>query len=103
MPISGFQRPLMTWSQESINKVEPKAGVFEFYDQYELVIYVASATNVREALQNFYNTSFSQRPCLRQATHFRWEYTDKIENALLNHMIVFKSTSGGAPPECNNQ
>ena len=100
MPISGFQRPLAVWSQESINKVEPRPGVFEFYDQYELVIYLMGAPNLKEALQNLYNSGFANKPCLRQATHFRWEYVDKFETAVNNHMIVFKSTSGGTLPDC---
>jgi hypothetical protein len=78
LPISGFQRPLAEWRQESINKVEPRPGVFEFYD-----------------------TGFSAKPCLRGATHFRWEYVEKWESSLNNHFVVHKATSGGQMPECN--
>jgi hypothetical protein len=101
LPISGFQRPLLDWRQESINKVEPRPGVYEFYDSLEFIIFVGGTNNLRETLQNFYNTGFSARPCLRGGTHFRTEYTDKWESALYNHMVVFKATSGGQLPECN--
>ncbi|MEW5760833.1 MAG: hypothetical protein AB1779_08720 [Candidatus Thermoplasmatota archaeon] len=101
LPISSFQRPLAEWNQQSIDKVEPRPGVYEFYDKYELIIFIDGSTNLRETLQKHYNTGFAQKPCLKQATHFRWEYIDKYENALKNHLIVFKQTSGGELPECN--
>ncbi len=101
MPISGFQRPLAEWRQESINKVEPRPGVYEFYDNLEFIIFIGGSNNIRETLQNFYNTGFSARPCLRGATHFRWEYIEKWEGALNNHFVVHKATSGGQMPECN--
>jgi len=100
MPISGFQRPLLEWRQESINKVEARPGVYEFYDNLEFIIFIGGSNNIKETLQNFYNTGFSQKPCLRIATHFRCEYMDKWEGPLNNHMIVFKSTSGGTMPDC---
>ncbi len=101
LPISGFQRPLMEWRQESINKVEPRPGVFEFYDSLEFIIYIDGSSNIRETLQNLYNSGFASNPCLRKATHFRFEYVDKWQSALNNHFIVHKSTSGGNMPECN--
>jgi len=101
LPISGFQRALMEWRQESINKVEARPGVFEFYDSLEFILYIDGSNNIKETLQNFYNTGFSQKPCLRQATHFRFEYDDKWPSSVRNHFVVFKATSGGTMPECN--
>lgn len=100
IPISGFQRPLYAWTQESIDKVETRGGVFEFYDQYEMIIFIGASDNMKETIQQMYNSGFADKPCLNQTTHFRVEPADKPELAFKNHMIVFKSTSGGQPPEC---
>jgi len=91
----------MEWRQESINKVEARPGIFEFYDSLEFIVYIEGANNIKEVLQSYYTTGFAQRPCLRQATHFRFIYDDKWESSLKNHFVVFKSTSGGTMPDCN--
>jgi hypothetical protein len=101
MPISGFQRPLMAWAQESIAKADARPGIFELYDQYEAIIYIAASQNVKESMQTLFTTGTAAKPCLNQATHVRFEYVEKPDLALKNHMIVFQSSSGGQLPECN--
>jgi hypothetical protein len=91
----------MAWAQESIAKADARPGIFELYDQYEAIIYIAASANVKETMQILFNAGTADKPCLNQATHVRFEYVEKPDLALKNHMIVFKSSSGGQPPECN--
>jgi hypothetical protein len=100
LPISSFQNRLFDWSQESISKVQARKGIYEFYDSLEMVIFVGASQNVLETLQHYYDTGFSDNPCLRDATNFRVEYVDNPEWSLKEHIHVHKSTSGGTMPEC---
>lgn len=100
MPISSFQNRLWEWSQESINAIEKRAGVYEFYDSLEMILFIGIGDNVQEAIQNHYNSGFADNPCLRETTHFRVEYAENPANSLKHHITVFKSTSGGTMPEC---
>ena len=100
MPISSFQNRLWEWAQESFEKIEKRAGVYEFYDSLEMIIYIGTAPNLQARLLEFYNDGFASNPCLRETTHFRVEYTDKPDQNLKHHITVFTSTSGGSMPEC---
>ncbi len=100
MPISSFQNRLFDWSQESIAKIQARKGVYEFYDSLEMPIYIGASQNVLETLTNYYNTGFSENPCLRDATNFRVEYVENPEWSLKEHIHVHKTTSGGAMPDC---
>lgn len=100
MPISAFQNRLHDWSQESVSKIEARKGLYEFYDTLEMVLFVGASQNLRETLQHYYTTAFSENPCLREATNFRVEYVENPEWSLKDHIHVHKTTSGGTMPDC---
>ena len=100
MPISSFQNRLYEWSQESIDKIEGRTGIYEFYDSLEMIIFLAATTNIKNSLQEHYNSGFADNTCMRETTHFRVEYTDKAELSLKQHITVYQSTSGGTMPDC---
>jgi hypothetical protein len=100
LPISSFQNRLWEWHQDSISKIEKRAGVYEFYDSLEMIIFIAVTQNLNATLQELYNGGFADNPCLRETTHFRVEYTDKPEANLKHHITVYQSTSGGSLPDC---
>jgi hypothetical protein len=100
LPISSFQCRLWEWSQESISKIEKRAGVFEFYDSLEMEIFIGTSSNIQATLMEYYNSGFADNPCLRETTHFRVEYSDKPDVSIKHHKTVYQSTHGGQLPEC---
>jgi hypothetical protein len=100
LPISAFQNRLFEWSQESIAKTQARKGIYEFYDSLEMPIFIGATMNVQETLTNYYNTGFSDNPCLRDATNFRVEYVEDPTWALKDHINIHKTTSGGQMPDC---
>jgi excinuclease UvrABC nuclease subunit len=100
LPISSFQNRLWEWAQESIDKIEKRPGVYEFYDSLEMIIFIGTATNLQAQLQEYYNDGFANNPCLRETTHFRVEHAENPPQNLKHHITVYQSTSGGTLPEC---
>jgi len=100
LPISAFQNRLFDWSQESVSKVDTRKGLYEFYDSLEMVIFIGASQNLRETLQQYYDTAFSGNPCLRDTQNFRVDYVENPDWALKDHINVHKTTSGGQMPDC---
>ncbi len=97
MPIDNFWWSL---TREMIETETDTSGVYELGEDHRghTPIYVGSSVRIKERLEGHRNTT---DPCLRNATHYRTEYTPNYKNReqeLYDEHVRLH----GLPPRCND-
>ena len=76
MTISG---DMYKWGEKAKN-VPELTGVYAFYNEDKVLIYIGESSNLKERFTHYLDTNFSQNPCKRATKHYKREFTTKSKD-----------------------
>lgn len=96
MPISG---QMYVWG-DGAKKVPERSGVYAFYNEDKVLIYIGEGVSLREKFTNYLETDFSSTPCKRETKYYKRELTSKREDRMKELLDEYKQKHGEFP-RCN--
>jgi len=96
MPISG---DLYVWGEKA-KGVPEEAGVYAFYNEDRVLIYVGSSPNLRETFTHYLETSFSDDPRKSETRYYRRKSTLNWKERA-KELLDEYSQNHGEPPKLN--
>ncbi len=87
--------------EERAKYVPEESGVYAFYDEQKVLIYVGKSLNLRQEFANYLNTNFSNDPCKGKTRFYKREFTSRYEERLVELLDECQKEFDGFP-ECND-
>ncbi|MFQ6064695.1 MAG: hypothetical protein ACE5L6_04385 [Candidatus Bathyarchaeia archaeon] len=96
MPISG---KMYVWGDRAKHVLE-EPGVYAFYNEDKVLIYIGESANLREKFTHYLKTNFSKDPRKRETEYYKRELTSKQENRMKELLDEYRKKRGELP-RCN--
>jgi hypothetical protein len=96
MPISG---EMYAWGGKAKN-VPEGSGVYAFYNEAKVIIYIGASTGLREKFIHYLETNFSNDPRKRETRYYKREFTSKHEEKMKELLDEYRQNHGKLPM-CN--
>ncbi len=96
MPISG---EMYAWGDRA-KRVPEGSGVYAFYNEAKVLIYIGESTNLREKFTRYLEMNFSNDPRKRETRYYKRELTSKREDRMKELLDEHKQKHGRFP-KCN--
>ncbi|MFQ6073710.1 MAG: hypothetical protein ACE5KC_00685 [Candidatus Bathyarchaeia archaeon] len=96
MPISGN---MYAWGDRAKN-VPEESGVYAFYNEKKVLIYIGKSTNLREEFTRYLETNFSDDPRKRETRYYKRELTSNLEERMKELLDEYRQKHGKLP-RCN--
>lgn len=91
-----------TWKEENTKNIAAGAGVYAFYDDKMVLIYIGGSSNLKERFTHYWTTNFEEDPCKRDTKRYKREFIadwEAREKALIEQ--YFKEHD--ELPRCNEK
>ena len=96
MPILG---EMYAWGDRA-KHVSEGPGVYAFYNEAKVLIYIGESTNLREKFAHYLETNFSDDPRKRETRYYKREFTSNQEERMKELLDEYRQTHGTLPA-CN--
>ncbi len=96
MPISGR---MYVWGDRAKN-VPEKPGVYAFYNEAKVPIYIGASDNLRERFTHYLETNFSKDPRKRETKYYKRKLSSEQEDQMKELLDKYKQEHNDLP-ECN--
>ncbi len=96
MTISG---EMYVWG-DRVKNVPGESGVYAFYNEAKVIIYIGASTSLREKFTNYMETNFSNDPRKRETRYYKREFTSKQEDRMKELLDEYRQKHGRLP-KCN--
>lgn len=96
MPISG---KMYVWGERA-KHVPEGSGVYAFYNEAKVLIYIGESTNLREKFAHYLETNFSDDPRKRETRYYKREFTSNPEDRMKELLDEYRQKHGELP-RCN--
>ena len=93
MPIQGN---LYRWGERA-KGVPEETGVYAFYDENRVMIYLNGSSNLRETFSHYIETNFSDDPRKRETVYYRRSSVVNWEERVKNLLDKYKQDCGDIP------
>jgi excinuclease UvrABC nuclease subunit len=90
------------WSEDDTKKIAEEPGVYAFYDEDGVLIYIGSTSNLRERFRYYWTTNFEEDPCKRDTRKYKREFTSNYE-AREKELLEQYEREHGRLPRCNEK
>ena len=90
------------WSEDNTKKIAEKSGVYAFYDENKILIYIGSSSNLRERFRHYWTTEFEEDPCKRATDVYKREFTSNYEEREKELLLQYQKEHGDLP-KCNEK
>ena len=89
-----------TWKEENAKTIAEKSGVYAFYDDEKVLIYIGSSSNLRVRFTKYWTTNFEEDPCNRATEVYKREFTSDYK-AREKELLDQYYSENDKLPECN--
>jgi excinuclease UvrABC nuclease subunit len=96
MSISG---KMYVW-EDRAKYVPEQSGVYAFYNEDKILIYIGKSTNLREKFTHYLETNFSNDSRKCETRYYKREFASKQEDRV-KELLDEYSQKHGEPPKCN--
>lgn len=90
------------WSEHNAKNIPEKPGVYAFYDEQRVLIYIGSSSNLRERFTHYWTTNFEEDPCKRDTKVYKREFTEDYK-AREKELLEQYFREHGRLPRCNEK
>lgn len=96
MTVSGN---MYVWGEKAKN-VPERTGVYAFYNEDKVLIYIGESSNLKESFTHYLDTNFTPNPCKRVTKYYKREFTTKSKDRKKELLDEYEIKHGKLP-ECN--
>jgi excinuclease UvrABC nuclease subunit len=91
------------WNESNAKSSPLASGVYELFESQseDSLIYIGSASNIRERFTSYWSTNFSDDPCKRATKFYKREVNNDYENREKALLEQYKVEHNGKLPRCN--
>lgn len=93
---------LFSWDGEQLKKIPKSSGVYGLYDERKNLIYYGKSNNLKQRLQGYLYSGFSEDTCKMDTAYFNVERTSnpgRREKELMKKHCI---ENDGRLPRCND-
>jgi uncharacterized protein (UPF0212 family) len=90
---------MYVWGERA-KHVPEGSGVYAFYNEAKVLIYIGESTNLREKFAHYLETNFSDDPRKRETRYYKREFTSNPEDRMKELLDEYRQKHGELP-RCN--
>ena len=91
------------WLESNAKNTPEAGGVYGLFEAQsdDSLIYIGSASNMRERFTGYWDTNFSEDPCKSTTKFYKREVTTDYKNREKELLEQYKNEHNGKLPRCN--